>query len=155
MKKLSLPTFKQETEYTCGPAALRAIFTYFDKSFTEKEIETFCQSKPWPIGTDNDNMSKAPSLAGLFGKTEENASIETLAKYIDRGIPVLVNFIDVPQKSGHFATLVGYTDTELIFNDPWNGPDYALPKEGFYEIWRAENEPKKGWLLAISDKEIA
>lgn len=154
MKKLSVPHFKQETEYTCGPASLRMAFQYYGKDVSEKTLADSSDTSSTE-GTLTEKMTDAVRKNGLYAYEKENASVSELIQLIDKGIPVVLNFMDVPQDSGHFATLVGYTDTDLIFNDPWNGPDYALPRKGFEDIWHAKWEPKKGWLLAISDTEIS
>lgn len=154
MKKLSHPHFAQDKEYTCGPASLQMVFHYFGKNLTQDEIEIVSETSPTE-GTLTHKMAEAASHVGLHAYEKENGTIDELITFIDREIPVILNFMDVPQDSGHFATLVGYADTDLIFHDPWNGPDYLLPRDSFQDIWRSKWEPRKGWLLAISDKPIS
>ena len=57
------------------------------------------------------------------------APIDRVKKRIDEGHPTIIKVDFVPstaKKETHFCLVIGYTDKDLLINDPWTGEEYFL-----------------------------
>lgn len=121
--------YQQTTDYTAGPAALLSVARFFsvegitDDAETEMRIAaeagTGDLSDPNP-GTQPDEMVAWLESNGLraelsFEENGDGSALETLRDNIWRGVPTLVEWIDI---GGTWAVAVGYDDRDN--DDPWD-----------------------------------
>jgi hypothetical protein len=123
----NLKAYQQTTDYTCGPAALLSLAKFYglpdivENAKTEMQIakeagtRDFNSSKP---GTKPQEMVAWLEKNGFSVELEfedkgDSTALERLRGNIHRGIPTLVEWIDL---SGHWAIAVGYD----YRNDPWD-----------------------------------
>lgn len=69
------------------------------------------------------------SFDGIEDYTNTPANIGRIKAILDSGKPVIceVDFNSATyKKDQHFVLAVGYTDSDLIINDPWTGEEYFL-----------------------------
>lgn len=149
-------TYQQTTEYTCGTAcALMVLNHYGVTDYNEMVLAEMAK-------TDTEKGTSVEGLASLFeqlgftveahGATEPHfESIEAFEAYlvdkIDRGIPVMVDWVDW---CGHWQVVIGFDtcgtespdDDVLIVADPYDVTDhcqdgyYTYPLSRFYYMWR-------------------
>lgn len=149
-------TYQQTTEYTCGAACALMVLNWFGaKRYHERLVEQLIESKPGQ-GSKVENIADFFDLIGwnveqhastdlMFQTIEEFES--SLIHYIDRGIPVMVDWVDW---AGHWQVIIGIDtcgsdtpyDDVLIFADPYDVTDhkqdgyYIFPLSRFYGMWR-------------------
>ncbi len=149
-------TYQQTTEFTCGAASALMVLNWFDqKQYHELAVAQLIESQPGK-GSTVENIVDFFDLIGW--KTEYNASTQlrfdtieafekSLIDYIDRGCPVMVDWVDW---AGHWQVITGIDtcgpnapyDDVLIFADPYDITDhyqdgyYIFPLGRFFGMWR-------------------
>ena len=146
---LTIPYFQQEKDYWCGPASLQMAFAFFGKSASQTELVAAAGTTE-EKGTDNDKLVKVAQAAGFRVSTKELAALEDIQSYLTQNIPVIVNFIEPTDEEGHYAVVVDINDKDIILNDPWNGPNFSIPKADFVNRWHSTNNQHIRWLMAVS-----
>jgi len=143
----NVPYFEQKKDYTCGPAVLRMVAAFFGASYTPEQLYVITNPNP-NTGTSNSDMKKALKKLGLNTLSKNKADIKDIKRFIEKGLPVIVNFIEPRGKQeGHYSLVIGMTDTEIIFNDPGYGENFRMGIPEFLSRWRSEFEPFQRWLL--------
>ena len=141
---LGVKGFQQTTAYTCGPAAVMSLMHWYkllDKSemnaATElriaSEMGTGDMKSPRP-GTTTEQMVHWLEQNGFVVASGEDGSLELLRGYMNKGIPVLVEWIDW---GGHWVVATGY---HAAYESPAKGPDtifFADPSSH----WANPNNP--------------
>ena len=150
---LTLPHHQQKTLHDCGPACLQMIFEYFGKMKTQEELSSRLCAGP-DVWVANEDLEKIAKEEGLYTKSMTGAMIDDLKRFVDAGVPTIINYIDPDNKEGHFAVVVDYTDEYIVLNDPWYGKDFPLPLEYIENNWRSYEGERQQWLLALSLTEI-
>ena len=149
-------TYQQTTEYTCGAASALMVFNWFgQRLYHEQAIAGLLETH----ATKGSSVESIADLFDLIGwNVEYHASTErrfqtveaaeqVLIDYMDRGIPVMVDWVDW---AGHWQVLIGIDtcgtetpyDDVLIFADPYDVTDhkqdgyYTYPLGRFFGMWR-------------------
>lgn len=149
---LKIPYHKQETEDDCGPASLQMVFEFLGSKISQKELaERLGTGKE--IWASNERMEEIAREEKFYTSMQSGSSLEMIGNFIQRGIPVIVNFIE-PEGDGHFAPVVGLNEKEIFLNDPWHGEHYVLSLDYFLKHWHSFEGDRKEWLLAISNTPI-
>ena len=140
---INLPSTRQQTDYTCGAAALRAIAKYYGKDLNnENEFEILCRSGRIK-GAHPEDIVKAARELGLYATMEEFMSVDNLINYITRKIPVICAIQAWGDqryynklKDGHYVVAIGFDNKNIYFEDPSiTGSRPYLSKEEFYKRW--------------------
>jgi hypothetical protein len=125
----NLTGYQQTTDYTCGPAVLLSLARFYGLPGIEEDTKTemriaresgtrdFNSSLP---GTKPQEMSAWLEENGFdvqltFEDKGDGTALEQLRDNIRRGIPTLVEWIDL---NGHWAVAVGYDYRNV--SDPWD-----------------------------------
>jgi ABC-type bacteriocin/lantibiotic exporter with double-glycine peptidase domain len=151
---LSLPHHKQKTLHDCGAACLQMIFEYFGKMKTQEELSKALCAGP-DIWVTNEDLETIAQNEGLHTRSMTGATIEDLKGFIEKDIPVIINYIDPDNQEGHFAVVVDVTHMYIVLNDPWYGKDFPLPLSYILANWRSYEGDRPQWLLAVSKEKIA
>lgn len=80
----------------------------------------------------NTALDKAGAAEALEAADETGTPLAELCQYITAGLPVVVGMTKDcdPEQVEHGMLLVGYSDTDYWFNDPWEGRSLCkYPKE--------------------------
>lgn len=112
-------------------------------------------SKKWTTtmkGIPTGAMEKIADELGLSHTEKKNASFRDISFFLEKDIPVIVNYIEPSHEDGHYAVVVGLDRKNIILNDPWNGKGFALPRKFFMKRWHGKYEKTKRWMLAIWEK---
>jgi predicted double-glycine peptidase len=157
-QKRDMPYFKQEKDYSCGPAALRMVLASFSVAVDEPTLRS--RMKTGPIfGTRHHQLLAVAHAYGLHGRTKIRASFEDIANALTQGRDIIVTYVEPSASASHMAPVIALDDERIVLNDPWYGPGTSLSRDEFYKRWQSQNRLGKGnwypgWMLEISDKPL-
>ena len=124
--KISMPKIRQQTNFSCGPAALRGISNYFQVG-TDKEDDyiKLCKATE-KNGASPDNIGKAAIKLGLKVKIKEKMTLRELVNYLKKGVPVICSMqawgsggeAYRNDQSGHYIIAIGFDSDKIYFEDP-------------------------------------
>lgn len=128
----------RETPGLCGPASLKMVMDYYGVSVSEAEVAKSSGSTK-EKGTSINGLIKAAKHFGFHVFLKENSSLEDLEYFIQRKIPVIVDWF--AEDDGHYSVVVDIDKKNVVLMDP------ALRKvliyirrriftrETFFRIW--------------------
>lgn len=143
-----MPYFRQENDYYCGPAILQMILERFGIKKSQEEIAKVADTNS-ERGTFHRDLLKMVRENGLYAYAKRHATVKEIEKFVDEGLPIVVNYIE-PEGDGHYAIVVGYDTQDLVFNDPWHGKNFRFPKKEFESRWHNMRKTSFGWLMVVS-----
>lgn len=146
---LKVPYFKQDTEYSCGPATLQMIFAFYGKRFSEKLLTERLKTTI-SDGTKHKSLIDIAKSEGFYVYVNNNSSLEEVGSLIIENIPVMVHFIEPSSDDGHYSVVVAVKEDSIILNDPWNGEGFIMSNCDFLARWRSEDSHNDCWIMAIS-----
>ena len=135
IKIMDFPEARQSTNFSCGVASVQAVLYYYGIDLREdKLIKTF-SAQPTDIihsGVDPEDLKdKLETKWGLKVEMAVGMNIEDLKEYANKYIPVIIaiqawrgedgaveNTDYSAYKDGHYVVSIGYTDKQMIFEDP-------------------------------------
>ena len=149
----AVPLVAQETDFSCGPAALLAVFKYFgvDRGQSEQDLyDELDTTSKW--GTSPEPMADATRARGLDADYEVGYSLDSLRSALSQGAVAIVGIQawaddNVPGEDeneeyvddtsdGHYVVAIGMDDDNLYCMDPSLEGKYAyLPLDEFAERW--------------------
>jgi len=145
MSKIILNTkaFQETLYYSyCGPATLKILFGYYGIDKTEKEL---AKMAGWNkvLGIDDMGIKKAAEKLGFKVKIKNNSSYKDIQKWLDKGVPVIVNWFtrgrnDYPESEtadGHYSLAVGLDDKFIYLQDPEIGKVRKIKRYDFMRVW--------------------
>jgi predicted double-glycine peptidase len=145
---LPVPVIEQETNYSCGAAALTAVLKYWQVfSGTEKDLYEDLKTHP-ENGTHPKRIELVAKKFGLEAELKTNLQILDLRKILKEGYIAIVNiqaWSDGKTQStpwserwddGHYVVLTGMDKKFIYFSDPTVGDAYAfMPIDEFLPRW--------------------
>ena len=128
MKILDFPIIRQSTIYTCSCASLAGILCYYGFNKRERQLANLMYVNQDSQEIHPRRIIRAARKFGLKARYAK-LTIDDLIGYINKNIPVVVNFqswsdAKIPDyttdNNGHYATVIGYCEKKrwLIFSDP-------------------------------------
>jgi ABC-type bacteriocin/lantibiotic exporter with double-glycine peptidase domain len=140
---LQLPTghFRQ-SRAMCGPACLRIVFAYFGKHVSESQIAKTCRSSPHS-GTTGKNLMKGAKRFGFNAEVIDDSNFRTIAKWLGRGVPVIVDWMSTASlgrghaamAGGHYSVVCGLGKDHIVLQDPAVGGRRRLSRRSFRNVW--------------------
>ncbi|MCX6790396.1 MAG: C39 family peptidase [Candidatus Kaiserbacteria bacterium] len=126
----------------CGPASLKMVLGYWNNELPEEEVALRCKRDP-ELGTDDSCLKEAAESYGLKVEIENNASFDSIQRWLERGIPVIVNWFtrgradyeDGDVADGHYSVVVGLDVSNIYLQDPETGGLRTLDREDFMRVW--------------------
>jgi predicted double-glycine peptidase len=121
MQLQKLKARKQRRNYTCGPAALRTIFYFYGYSASEQDL--IDEGEIGEEGTSHSTMRFLARKHGFSFYSKTKASIKDIEGWLDRKIPVLVDYQAYGPfngNSGHYAVAIGLDAEWIELADPAN-----------------------------------
>jgi len=146
-----VPYFEQQKDYTCGPAALRMVFKFFNVRRSEAQLKRRLKTTARG-GTDHRAMIRTAEREGFYCYVNTYSSLAEVKYYLHTGHPVIVNYIEPSDNEGHYAVVTGYSHNHLILNDPLNGRNFKIHNRTFSRRWRSGDGKKVRWIMVISKK---
>jgi predicted double-glycine peptidase len=140
--KIDLPSVRQQKNYTCGVAALKAIAKLHGSALDEKRLAELLKSNS-EDGTSPENIVRIGKLMGLRPKAKVGMSLKELIQHLENKCPVICSMQawgkpeDYPKaKSGHYVVAIGFTEDRIYFEDPSiKGSRGYLKYQEFNERW--------------------
>jgi ABC-type bacteriocin/lantibiotic exporter with double-glycine peptidase domain len=133
-KILKVPHYIQSDDSTCGPASLRMVFSYYGTDLSEKTIAYAC-NHTYEFGCQGEDMVCAANHFGFNVFLRNNSTISDIEKYIDQGIPVIVDWFCGDPPEGHSSVVIGYSDKNLYILDPYLEEMRVVTKFDFRRCW--------------------
>ncbi len=137
------PNGRQETSFTCGPAAMQTVLDSFGiyrrQSDLARELGTTAAE-----GTRPDALVRCAWSEGLHAKQSRNTRFESVVAAVRRGARVILNFQAWPERGqrvgqgaqdGHYAVVQRATDEELVLADPSSARPVLLSREDLEDRW--------------------
>jgi len=146
---ISVPYHSQQKGYSCGPAALRMLFDFYGPDVPEIEIRDVARTSSY--GTFTCDMIRAPHFSNLSTSVGKESSlnytgystrklgyaaferggmtIDDLKSLIIAGYPIIV------LTTWHFRVVVGYSSTQITFQDSYYGPLTNMTYSAFSTDW--------------------
>ncbi len=141
--------YAQETDHTCGPAALRTAADLLGQAVPDED---------WLVGhlgTDTDGtrparMAAGADALGLTGPAAPGHDLDDLRRaLLARRVP-LVLYTLPDEGVDHYAIVREVTKRRVVLADPWYGPRRVMPTERFQQDWRAVEHDAHGWALELA-----
>ena len=124
---LGVKGYQQTTDFTCAPAAVMSLLHWY-KLLPQKDLNAQTEMRiaqemgtrdlksPQP-GTTTTEIVNWLEHNGFAVVSGQDGSLELLRSYLNKGIPVLVEWIDW---GGHWVVATGY---HAAYESPSKGPD--------------------------------
>lgn len=103
-------------------------------------------------GTSNTRMITAARAYGMRVHARSNATIADIEAWLEKGVPVIINYIEPEHREGHYAVIVGSIPTALRAHDPWHGKEIRISKKYLQTHWRGGFTRTHRWLMAAQPK---
>ena len=151
--------FKQETDYTCGVACLRMLFSAFTQEVPSEQdlmIELATNDK---IGTHPDKIKEVATKYGYEVKTGENGTMALLDELrYDGYVIMLAISVDVP----HWVVYLKNNNNHVFFNDPYFGEmlsrkirEFISPNQNYpHYRWKVKSSEFKKYLPEYNFDEV-
>lgn len=152
-KKIRLPYYAQKTDYYCGPAVLQMVLKYFNFWQPQKKIARAAGTNN-DTGTDNHNMIKVATACGFYCYVNNNSTFFEIRHFLEKGLPVIVNYIEPTDNEGHFAVVSGITGRSITLNDPWNGRNFKLSQQEFLRRWHDQKNIHHEWIMVVAKEDF-
>lgn len=134
----------QETLHAgmCGPASLKIVLDYYGVEKSEKELADLCQHHK-EYGVDDKKIKRAAEKLGFSVKIKNNSTFRDIEKWLDRKIPVIVNWFTVGRRDypeseiagGHYSAVAGLDKKYIYLQDPEIGRIRKLKRDDFIKVW--------------------
>lgn len=156
-KLIEFPEFRQAFVYDCGASAFQCILAFFGIDERE-EVLLKKLNVDEDEGTSIENIKKvAKNEYDIETKELKNLTIDSLKKLLDRDKPVLMLIQAWPDEEkkdidewedeweeGHYVVAIGYTDKEIIFEDPSMVVRTYIPFDELDKRWHDFDVTPKG-----------
>lgn len=141
-----IPYYKQETSYTCGPAALRMALAGLGIRRSEKAAAKLLTTNV-RVGTRHLAFPAAAERLKLQYSVQRHAEIAYMRRALRDGYIVITCFAP---KHGHYVVVTRVTKTAITFLDPIDGPNRMLPIADFTPIWHGTyGDNEHGWFFGV------
>lgn len=148
---LEVPLIRQSTDYSCGAAALLAVFAYYGKLDYDESDMMDLLGTDQDNGTDERDMVRVSRANGIQATFALNQTIDDVRASLARKNPVIVDVQAWPENSpsgpftdvwtaGHFVVAIGMDSENIYFMDPSHlGSRGYWPLKEFEERWHDIN----------------
>lgn len=150
---ISVPFFKQDTEYSCGAAVMQMVFRFYGKVFSEETLMRKLKTRE-DSGTNHQSMIDLARTEGLYVYVNNESSLDEVAYFIGRNIPIIVHFIEPDTDDGHYAVVIGIEHEKIVLNDPWNGEGFNMSIHDFEKRWHDEDGSHPRWIMVVSETDV-
>ena len=144
---LNVPNVNQPSNFTSGPASLRAVLGYYGSNTSLDQLVNMTNSTP-ENGTLPGAIVQTATNLGFSAEIKENMTLENLQMYVLQGTPVIVdaqawksngnnnqNWTD-DQNNNHYMVVIGVDTTNVYFEDPAIlGSRGYIPNQEFLDRW--------------------
>ena len=146
---LPVPLTPQDTDYSCGAAAVLACLRYYgvDGGMNEGELYD-------ALGTTDENGTAPTIMAdvlnqfGLGANYRNDISLDDLRAAVSERVPVILDIqavvTDDDEWHGHYVVLIALDKARVYFMDPAAGAYLFQPLDEFERAWFDVEGPRGG-----------
>jgi len=146
-----VPLYKQKTEYTCGPASLKIVLSFFGKAVSESKLSHLVGTKP-KIGANRANLVRVAEQLGFMVESGYGKTLVDIKKFLKGGLPVIVNYL-WHDDHGHYSIVVGMERKRIIINDTYTGKIDSYNFKDFEKVWKSgDRRFGDRWLMVIKKR---
>ncbi len=149
---IELPHHQQQTDHTCGPAAIKMVLDALGHSLPERTLERVMDTDP-SIGTRQRIMARFADELGLAVRVRHSdTDVAEIRDAMAKGEVVIVCYWLSHEDTDHYAVVSGIRPGAIILHDPWEGPEYVVAIEEFDRNWIGDDRvPGRmhRWMMAI------
>ena len=138
--KLIVPYYKQNRDYTCGPACLRMALKYFGVEQDEVSLTIRCRTTV--AGTGLAEVVEAAQYWGFQGEWKIGAKIADLTTALKLGRPIMavvdarvLHRIEMTKPMGHMIVILSMNNNMIFYHDPEIGPEQIVSQSIFTTAW--------------------
>jgi predicted double-glycine peptidase len=142
--------FKQETNYTCGAAAMRMALHSCGISKNEKQVAKLLGTNK-VRGTWHRYFSVVAEKFKLNYVTKRNSTISDLKKYLSEEYNLVVCYFYPPEKVDHYSVVKKIDKNNIYFWDPFFGEEHKYSLAYFKKVWKSDPkyDNEKAWFFAV------
>jgi len=143
---LSVPYYKQNRYYTCGPVCMRMVLAYWGHESDEVSLSMLCGTDIF--GTSATQIANAARRLGFESEYASKYRFSALIRALRKGIPPIVAI--APDSlylhsqrihSKHAVVVLEIKRSSVVFHDPEIGSYRTVTPAPFKEAWlRFQNE---------------
>lgn len=136
---------QQETDSSCGPAAIKSIAPELDEAKLREAAGTTHEH-----GTRPERLIDAAQKHGFSVHAQHGMTLDQLREHIDLGRAVVcpIQWTDDDaakdvDDNGHYVTCCGHGDGKIRFSDPASGEFHEFPEAEFVRRWHDKDADGK------------
>ncbi len=147
---MGIPFYRQEKNYTCGPASMRMVLESVGLRKSEKELARLLETNRIS-GTWNISFIKLAKKYKLKYVVNSNSDIKELKHLLRNSYYVIVCYFNSIEKKGHYSVTNKIGNKYIYLLDPWFGPDLKYPLKYFRKIWKSDPkyDNERCWFFAV------
>lgn len=138
---IKINPFVQTDDSRCGPAVVKMVLDYYGIDATEDDLCPKLQHT-YDLGCKNSDIERVFKEYGLKVHPKENGTIEDLKYWIDKKVPVIVDWLtpgverdDMFMPNGHASIVIGVNKDNIKLLDPEHGKVRTIPHKEFMRVW--------------------
>lgn len=139
---LAMPKVEQETNFSCGAAALLSVLRYFEVPVADERQLYADLGTNARTGTAPEEISRVANEVGLMANWRTGVEVRDLRDAIAEGVPVILD-VQEPEDGvvkprlpdGHYVVLAGIDQKTATIMNPSGGKLERLPLSVLYERW--------------------
>ena len=143
-----IPYYAQETDWTCGPAAMRMVLYSFGIKKSEKELARLMDTTK-SKGTKHNAFSQLAELFKLNYIVHRSSTLRDLQEVFRQNYLIILCYFDSTQNVGHYAVVKRVDSKTIFLLDPAYGRDHKYPLRHFKHIWFDTDDKEKGWFIGL------
>ena len=153
VQNMEVPYFKQDTNFSCGPAVIQMILAFFGIHESEEHLKKKLKTNE-DNGTEHINIINYLLERGLYCYANNDSTLKEITYFLNRKVPVVVHYLEPEADWGHYAVAVELNKDNIVLNDPWHGEKFSLLQSEFEKRWQSEDGRHKKWILAVSKSDL-
>ena len=128
---IKLKPYRQKPGF-CGPSSMKMVLELYGMNKSEVELGRLTDCSP-SEGTRGPSLVEGAKKLGFKAFLKDEAEVSDIRKWVEKGIPVIVNWFSVD--GGHYSVAVGLTKKFIFLMDPEIARVRRMPMETFEEVW--------------------
>ncbi len=150
---MDIPHHTQETDYTCGPAAMKMVLDALWGIRIEETSLAARLETTEPMGTRQKVLLRFVGELGLEAVVHHtDTAVTEIGQLMADGYVVIVCYWLADEDTDHYAVVAHVDVDHIVLQDPWVGPETVWDWEYFDAHWRSDPavvHRRDRWLLAV------
>ncbi|HLC84931.1 MAG TPA: C39 family peptidase [Candidatus Nanoarchaeia archaeon] len=143
-----IPYFRQQKQYTCGPATMRMVLASCGVKKSEKEVVKFMSTSD-KKGTFNAAFPRAAERFRLNYVVQRDASIRDVKWALEEGYRIIIAYFLDEEQLAHYAVLTKIDKQGVHLLDPLYPKRKCLPMTYFVNRWHGFVDPDRHWFFGV------